>query len=198
MSDSIPSLQLWLDRMRQGDPAARNELIRHCRERFRLLTRQMMRRFPGLREWEETSDVLQNVLIRIDRVLLSIDVATPLDLIKLATKHIRCELIDLKRHHFGPEGRGTHQVPPGQNGDGFPEPADRAADPYDLGWWSAWHEAIANLPEDEREVVEMLYYQGLKRAEAAALLEIPLRTFERRWMKARCILAAQFEDDLPF
>ena len=68
MSDSAPLLAFWLDRLRAGDPAARNELIRHSRDRLRLLTRQMLRRFPGVRQWEETSDVLQNVLVRLLRV----------------------------------------------------------------------------------------------------------------------------------
>ena len=49
MSNSVPTLQYWLDRLRQGDPEARNELIGHSRERFRLLTWQMMRSYPRVR-----------------------------------------------------------------------------------------------------------------------------------------------------
>ena len=198
MSDSTPSLQFWLDRLREGDPEARNELIRHSRERFRLLTRQMLRRFPGLREWEDTSDVLQNVLIRIDRVLRSIDVATPRDFMRLATAQVRRELIDLKRHHYGPMGQGTHQLPPGRDGDAFPEPADQPADPYQLARWSELHESIANLAEDDRELFELLYYQGLTQTEAAAFLEIPIRTLQRRWQHARSNFMTRMGDDLPF
>ena len=37
----------------------------------------MLRRFPGVRAWEETSDVLQNVLLRLDRTLQAVGVALP-------------------------------------------------------------------------------------------------------------------------
>ena len=123
-SDLTHALRFWLDRLREGDPQARNELIRHSQERFRLLTRQMLRGYSGLHQWEATSDVLQNVLMRIDCVLLAIDVATPCDFMRLATLQIRRELIDMTRHDFGPLGVGTHQMPPGQADDAFPDPAD--------------------------------------------------------------------------
>ena len=197
MSDSALSLQFWLDRLRVGDSEARNELIRHSLERFRLLTRQMLRRFPGLREWEDTSDVLQNVLIRIDRVLRSIDVPTPRDFLRLATAQIRRELIDLQRHHFGPLGDGTHRAHPGDLGD-HPEPADGREDPYHLARWGEVHDTIAGLAEDERELFELLYYQGLAQEEAAGLLEIPLRTLQRRWQRARSNFMTRLGGDPPF
>ena len=196
-SESLPTLQFWLDRLRGGDPAARNELVRHSRERFRLLVRQMMRRFPGLREWEETSDVLQNVYIRLDRVLQAIVVPTVLDFLRLAAHHINFELIDLTRRHFGAMGWGTHLVPPGQNGDVFPEPADQAADPYDLASWGALHEYIANLPADDRQLWALLYYQGLTQAEAATLLGTPLRTLQRRWHDAQIGCRTALGNDWP-
>jgi RNA polymerase sigma-70 factor (ECF subfamily) len=197
MSDSVPTLQYWLDRLREGDPAARNELIRHSRERFRLLIRQMMRRFPGLREWEETSDVLQNVLIRLDRVLRLIDVPTALEFLRLAAYHINFELIDLSRHHYGPMGRGTNLVPPGHDGDPFPEPIDGAENPYDLAKWTSLHEYIANLPEDERQMWALLYYHGLTQEEAAALLGMALRTLQRRWHDAMIRCRTALGDDWP-
>ena len=202
MSDSAPSLQFWLDRLRAGGPGAleaRNELIRHSRERFRLLTRQMLRGFPGLRQWEDTSDVLQNVLIRIDRVLLSLDLPTPRDFLHLAACQIRRELIDLSRHYFGPHGRGTHQIPPGQIGqDPMLDPADHREDPCHLERWGELHETIANLAEDERELFDLLFYQGLSQVETAALLELPVRTLQRRWQKARTNFMTRLGGDLPF
>ena len=202
MSDPAPPLQFWLDRLRAGGSGAleaRNELIRHSRERFRLLTRQMLRGFPGLRQWEDTSDVLQNVLMRIDRVLLALDVPTPRDFLSLAACQIRRELIDLTRHHFGPHGQGTHQIPPGQIGRGSPpDPADQRDDPCHLARWSELHETIANLGEDERELFELLFYQGMNQIEAAALLELPVRTLQRRWQKARTNFMTRLGGDLPF
>jgi hypothetical protein len=39
----------WLERLRAGDEAARNEVINHACERLEALTRRMLRRYPRLR-----------------------------------------------------------------------------------------------------------------------------------------------------
>lgn len=199
MSGDLTGLQsFWLDRLRQGDSEARNELIRHSQERFRKLTRQMLRNYPGLRAWEDTSDILQNVLLRIDRVLRSIRVTTPRDLMRLATLQIRRELLDLTRHHYGPLGQGTHQALLGQIGDALPEPADQRDDPYRLAEWTELHESIANLPEEERELFELLYYQELTQDQAANILEVSVDAVQKRWLKARIKFMAQRGGKLPF
>ncbi len=200
MSNFAPSLEFWLDRLRAGDPAARNELIRHSRERLRLLTHQMLRRFPSVRQWEETSDVLQNVLLRLDRALLAVPVASARDFLRLATTQIRRELIDLARHHSGPEGLGANLVPlgPADPDNTPPEPVDGGADPSDLTRWHDFHSQIAGLDGEDRELFELLYYQGLKQADAAALLEIPITTFKRRWRAARVRLVTRLGGELPF
>jgi RNA polymerase sigma-70 factor (ECF subfamily) len=200
VSEDPPSLQSLLDRLRAGDPAARNDLICHSRKRLRLLTRQMLRRFPGVRQWEDTSDVLQNVLLRLDGALQDVEVRSPRDFLRLAAVQIRRELIDLSRHHFGPKGLGANVVPPGQGEDDAapPEPSDSSADPYRLAQWHDLHCQIAALDEDARELFGLLYYQGLTQPEAAALLEVPLRTFKRRWLKARQLLMTRLGGELPF
>jgi RNA polymerase sigma-70 factor (ECF subfamily) len=200
MTASGDSLQHWLDRLHAGDPTARNELIRHSRERLRLLTRQMLRRFPGVRAWEETSDVLQNVLLRLDRALQTVEVASPRDFLRLAATQIRRELIDLARHHGGPEGLGANVVPPGQAAaaDTPPDPSDSSADPGRLAQWHDLHCQIASLDDEDRELFELLYYQGLKQADAAQLLGVPLTTFKRRWRSARVRLMTRLGGELPF
>jgi len=40
------------------------------------------------------------------------------------------------------------------------------------------------LPEEEREIVSLLYYQGLSQAEAAAILGVSVRTVQRYWQSA--------------
>jgi RNA polymerase sigma-70 factor (ECF subfamily) len=190
----------WLDRLRCGDPAARNELIRHSRDRLRLLTRQMLRSFPGVRRWEETSDVLQNVLLRLDRALQAVEVPSPRDFLRLATTQIRRELIDLARHHAGPKGLGANLVPPGQlePGETPPEPADCSADPDQLARWHDLHTQIADLEEEDRELFELLYYQGLTQADAATVLGVPLTTLKRHWRAARVRLMTRLGGELPF
>jgi RNA polymerase sigma-70 factor (ECF subfamily) len=200
MSESSPSLEFWLDRLRAGDPAARNALIAHSQDRLKRLTRQMLRSFPGVRQWEQTSDVLQGVLIRIDRALHQVQIPTPRDFLRLAATQIRRELLDLVKHHFGPEGLGRNLVPPGQfeSGDTPPEPVDRSADPADLAWWHEVHTRIAGLEDEDRELFDLLYYQEIERTEAAKVLEISLTTLKRRWRVARIRLMERLGGDLPF
>lgn len=200
MSESTPSLMFWLDRLHAGDPAARNELIRHSRDRLRLLTRQMLRGFPGVRRWEDTSDVLQNVLLRLDRALQAVEVPSQRDFLRLATALIRRELIDLARHHAGPGGLGANVVPPGKvkSSEKHPEPEDSSANPDQLARWHELHTQIAALEEEDRELFELLYYQGLKQADAATVLGVPITTFKRRWRSARVRLMMRLEGELPF
>jgi RNA polymerase sigma factor (sigma-70 family) len=188
-------IQHWLDRHRAGDPAARAELIRHSQERLHLLTRQMLQRnYPGLRAWERTSDVHQNVLLRLDRALRRTVLATPHELLCFAAALIRRELIDLWRHHFGPQGGATHLV---KLPDGL-GPAAGSDSPSRLALWADLHRAIAKLSREDRTLFELLYYQGLTQPEAAEVLGVPLRTLKRRWQQAKLRLMEHFGDDLPF
>src|SRR5256885_9614190 len=50
--------------------------------------------------------------------------------------------------------------------------------------WTELHEQIGALPDEEREVVGLLFYQGLSQAETAEVLGISLRTVQRRWHDA--------------
>jgi RNA polymerase sigma factor (sigma-70 family) len=193
------TIEYWLGRHRAGDPAARNELLRHSRERLRLLTRQMFRRFPGVRQFEETSDVLQQAQIRLDRALSAVDVPSSRDFLCLAAHHVRCALTDLSRHYFGPNGPGANQVPPGCVSE---EALDRhgagnADDPFGLVLWTEFHRRIAALPEEDRALFDLLYYQGLSQPAASEQLGVPLTTLKRRWQEARLRLAADLDGALP-
>src|SRR5439155_4094982 len=148
--DTTARLQHWLDRLRGGDPSARHELIRHAQDRLRRLTRHMLRRYPKVRRWEETSDVFQNVLVRLDRALRDVDfvatgLTTPRDLFQLSGQLIRRELRDLIARYFGPHGAGANTV------DYLPpDRADPEPDPVAMARWRELHEYIARRPDDER------------------------------------------------
>jgi RNA polymerase sigma factor (sigma-70 family) len=182
------TLQYWLDRLRLGDPAARNELLRHSRDRLRSLTRQMLRRFPGVQQWADTSDVLQNALVRLDRALGEVDLAAPLDFIRLAAKQIRRELIDLSRRR-PPELPCAEPAAEAPSADGD--------DPYQLSLWTEFHSRIAEMPEEDLKLFELLYYQGLSQPAAAQLLGVPLTTLKRHWKETRVRLLIQLSGVLP-
>ena len=46
-------------------------------------------------------------------------------------------------------------------------------------------EAVARLPDDLLAAFDLLWYQGLTQAEAAALLRVAVPTVKLRWLKAR-------------
>jgi RNA polymerase sigma factor (sigma-70 family) len=46
---------------------------------------------------------------------------------------------------------------------------------------SAFHAAVEQLPDAEREVVELTFYHGLTQPEIAELLGVDERTVRRRW-----------------
>jgi RNA polymerase sigma factor (sigma-70 family) len=186
---SAGTLQLHdcLERMRAGDPAALNELIRHACGRLQRLTRHMLRGYPGVRRWAQTDDVLQSALVRLLRALEAVRPASTRDFFALATEQVRRELLDLARHYYGPEGPGTHHASRG-DGDGAPgtapDRADLSHEPASLAEWCELHQQIDRLPAEEREAVGLLYYQGLTQAETAAMLGVSVRTVQRRWQSA--------------
>jgi RNA polymerase sigma factor (sigma-70 family) len=65
------------------------------------------------------------------------------------------------------------------------EPSSDTLDGEKVQRWTEFHEAAARLPDDLRAVFDLLWYQEMTQAEAAALLDIAVPTVKLRWMKAR-------------
>ena len=186
-------LQQWLQRMQAGDRTALDELLRHACDRLRRLTRRMLGDHPAVQRWAETDDVLQGALVRLARALENVQPASVRDFFALATQQIRRELIDLARHFYGPLGLGAHHASDVQP----PEPSEETHDPDILAGWSDVHEQIERLPEEEREVVGLLFYQGLPQADAAEVLNVTVRTIQRRWHAALIRLHRALKGDNP-
>ena len=58
-------------------------------------------------------------------------------------------------------------------------------------------EVIEGLPEDEREVFELVGIQGLTHAEAAMVVGVSPKTVQRRLHEARLLLAERLADLRP-
>jgi RNA polymerase sigma factor (sigma-70 family) len=196
-------LRYWLERMRAGDGHARQELLAHALERLRALAARMLRGYPLVRRWEQTDDVLQQALLRLDRALADVTPESLPHFYHLAALQIRRELLDLARHHLGPEGQGArhHSDPHGRAADDEGGPlrgtADPAGEPTTLEGWSEFHARVGALPPQEREVFDLLWYQGLSQDEAADALGVSSRTVLRRWQSARLLLYQALHGERP-
>ena len=177
------ALQGYLDRWQAGDRDAADELLRVAEVRLEKLARRMCRSFPNVRDWAETGDVLQSSMMRLLRTLRNMRPATTRDFFNLAAVHIRRELLDLARHY-----RGKNWLPLDPHGSSSndtrrrAEPAALASDDFDL--WTRFHEAVDQLPLEEREVVGLIFYHGWTQIRIAQVFHVDERTIRRRWSSA--------------
>lgn len=192
-----------MDRLRGGDQTARGELLGCACERLRALAHRMMRGFARVRRWEETDDVVQNATLRLCRTLEHETPETAAAFFRLAALNIRRELLDLVKHYYGPRGAGarhaTNAAAPGGS-DRAPADADApelSHEPARLAAWTELHRKAGELPDDEREVFDLVWYQGLGQAEVAALLGVSERTVKRRWQAARLRLHDALDGEMP-
>jgi RNA polymerase sigma-70 factor (ECF subfamily) len=198
-SFSTHRLHRWLDGIQAGDRAAHDDLLRAVGSRLERLARKMLRRFPGVRRWADTGDVLQNATMRLLRALKEVRPADTRQFIGLAAEQMRRELLDLTRHFYGREGVGANHasVVRTADSDAAGTPPDRADDADELERWCAFHEAVADLPVEEREVVGLVFYHGWTQAQIAELFGVDVRTVRRRWQSACLRLAEWVGGKLP-
>ena len=123
-----------LERHRAGDASARDGLIRLAQGRFVALARAMLRRYPHVRRWEQTDDLLQAALMRLHRSLAEVRPETVRHFDNLAATQIRRELIDLARSYHGPEGLGANHHTDGTDPGGrLAQVADGVGQARDAG-----------------------------------------------------------------
>jgi RNA polymerase sigma-70 factor (ECF subfamily) len=181
-------LQALLDQLHLGREGSRDALLEQSLGRVQMLARSMFRRQADLRQFDETDDVVSKALLRLHRALAKVTPADVRAFYGLAATHIRWVLRDLARQHGGRRLAYADRVPePGADGEG----------PADLAEWAEFHEAVGGLPQEERELFDVLFYQGLEQAEAATVLGVPLRTLKRRWQRARLALRRRMDGHMP-
>jgi RNA polymerase sigma-70 factor (ECF subfamily) len=196
-------IQAHLDRLHGGDRAAREALLGIALGWMRRLTSLMLRDNPRVYRWEETDDVLQNATLRLCRALDDARPQTARQFCGLAALQVRRELIDLARHYYGPQGAGAHhasQAPASPQDTPGPslEPSDHSVNPASLSAWTEFHDQVARLPEEEREVFELRWYQEVGIDEAAQMLGTSRSTVVRRYHAACRKLHDVFQGELPF
>ena len=187
ISANTTQLQMLLD---EGSDAAYEQLLSIAYGRLHKLARRMLRDFPKLRRWENTDDVFQSAALRLVRSLSEVRPESVRQFFGLAATQIRRTLIDLARHHYGPEGQAAHHASRAGN-----ERAGNAESPETLASWAEFHERVGRLPEDDREVFQLLWYSGTTQRQAAELLGLSERTVLRRYHRAKLALREAIRGD---
>lgn len=155
---------------------------------FRRLAQRMLRGFDGVRPLHETDDVWHEASIRLITALRDVAPESKLHFYRLAGLQIRRTLIDLARKcRRQVEIRREFDVE--QLGDDGDRRESCSAGPGNLAEWEEFHEQVQLLPESDRTVVDLLWYGGVDQGEAARMLELDVRTVQRRWRSARMRLA---------
>jgi RNA polymerase sigma-70 factor (ECF subfamily) len=186
-----------MERIRDGDLAAREEMLRVVHARLERLARKMLLRFPAVGRWEETGDLLQNAVLRLLRALEEVEPTSVRDFFGLAAEQMRRELLDLARHYRSRRIHGpSHAADPERSDSGVSglEPPATSEDPDELDKWCAFHEAVERLPLGQREVVSLIYYHGWTQGEVADHLSISKRTVQRHWAAAMLTLHECLKD----
>jgi RNA polymerase sigma factor (sigma-70 family) len=194
MSDDSIFLQGLLDRMKQGDLAARRELLERACTRLRRLANTMFAgSFPALREKHELDSVVDETWLRLSQALDQVTPPTVADFFRLAAHKVRQVLLDMADR----ERRRAIREVPGLGGDsdssGSAFVGGQTLDPARLALWSEFHTRVANLPEDERKVFELHYYLELTQAEIARMLDLHPRKVSYLWLAGTERLADELE-----
>lgn len=182
-------LRALLDRSRAGDRAAREALSQGVYRRLEQLARQMLRRFPNVRFHEESGDVLNAAMVRFLKALDEVAIRDARHFYALAAEQIRRELLDLARRYRVRDPVNRPLATADVTGD--------FVDAGDLERWCAFHDAVADLPEEEREVFAPVFYHDVPQRDLAEALGVHPKTVQRRYRAACLRLYERLGGQLP-
>jgi RNA polymerase sigma-70 factor (ECF subfamily) len=186
-------IQRYLDAL-PGDAAAEpivRELLERAVGRLRLLCATFLyKSYPRLARPPmnlQTDELLGGVVAGLLMALRTTRPTTVRGFFALANQHMRWQLNDLAR-------RLDQQPVPAELADTgvAAPPASTASGLSPDG--RRMLAAIEGLPDDEREVFDLVGIQGLTHAEAAAVVGVSEKTVQRRLNRARLLLAERLAD----
>ena len=188
-------VQRYLDALAGDTPAEPiiRELLGGAVRRLHLLcTNLLYQSYPRMMRPPlnlQSDELLDVVVARLLKALREVRPATVREFFSLACQHMRWELNDMARRlDEQPAAVELHEelVPePASSGSGLSHDA------------RCMLEAIDGLPEDEREVFDLMRIQGTALNEAAQVLNVSVRTIQRRLNRSLVLLAERLSDLRP-
>jgi RNA polymerase sigma factor (sigma-70 family) len=170
-----------------GNPSAGGQhfSLDGCLARLRTLAHRMLSRRPDLRGFVDTSDLVQGSALRLQVALASAELGSPRSIVALAVTQLNRELVDkIRRNRVRLRWLRTA----GESVSAEYPNDDTLED------WTRFHEAVENLPQEQRDAVHCLWYLGLDQATAAASLGVSARTLRRYWRDGRDALRKSLPD----
>jgi RNA polymerase sigma factor (sigma-70 family) len=150
----------------------------------------LLRSYPRLTKAPlnlETEEMLSSVVERLLKAMRSVRPTNVRQFFALANQHMRWELNDLARRLDKQEPvaelhESAISAPPPTSGSQITPDTRRML------------EAIEALPEDEREVFDLVRIQGMAQTEVADLIGVAVKTVQRRLNRCLVRLAAELGD----
>ena len=181
-----------------GDEHAREELIKESEERLRRLASKMLKGFPGVaRVAGQTDDVLQPVLFRLHGTLSKKNFDSGSAFVAYAAQMIRHQLLDLARKYRQElEHRQTNCPDAAGHAplDNFAKLDPALGVLAEVQKWDRLQEAVEQLPDDEKRVIDLRCYGQWSRQETAVLLDVDEKTVTRRYGRAIDKLGLALQD----
>lgn len=187
-----------IKRLKEKEPKVREELIAYTLERLRKLTRRMFRKYPGLKTLEETDDIVQKLVIRLHRMLDELVPDNTASFFRLASQNIRWVLYDLAKSSaskYRPLNSGDLA-----SSDRHKEHRQLIApdgEPSSFIEWAEFYAKIEELPMENKQIFDLLWFQGLSQVDAAKALDMPTRTFTRKWTETKLLIRLLMHNQGP-
>jgi RNA polymerase sigma-70 factor (ECF subfamily) len=192
------AIQGYLDQLAEqstnsaAEPVVRALLARAVNRLHLLCAGLLYRKYPRLTRPPlnlQSTELLSAVVERMLKAMREVRPGTVRQFFQIASQHMRWELNDVAR-------RLDESAQAVELRDEFvaaPDDTDSRVSP------SAQRvlEAVAALPDDEREVFDLIRIQGMTQTEAAELLGVSVRTVQRRLASSILILSDALADLCP-
>lgn len=190
---STSALQETLDRFLAGDSEAKKTLIQYSHTRLLKIAHNIRKDASALIQREaETSAILNGAFERISRALEDERPADIRHFFALSAKHIHYTVMDLARKLSGSRRKKTASSSTGGSGiSGLqiegetPLPGHLESETSQIGRAFDVQDALSQLTNEEREVVGLLFLNGLSQSEAAAVLGVNRDKVKDVWARAR-------------